>query len=71
MNKIRLECEVNKHDLASFHDCVFDATGEDLNKYGLMEVFHSLPATIKAKAYQFGMSDTVFRDDVYQHLVGK
>lgn len=57
-----------QNDWNHLHDCVFDATGRDLNTGELNEIFNSLPETIKLIALEWGMSDTVFRDGVFDHL---
>lgn len=60
-----------KHDWDSFHDTVYNSTGEDCNREQLIKIYQSLPHNLKCNALEWGMSDTVFRDNVYEHLGGE
>ena len=52
----------------SFHDVVLDAMKISLNQEGLETIFWQLPEHTRALAFQWGLSDTVFRDDAYIFL---
>jgi hypothetical protein len=64
----------NKDSVGSFHDCVFDAL--DLHDWAegylsdmfLMQAFISLPLHIRMTAFEWGLSDTVFRDEAYVYI---
>jgi hypothetical protein len=58
-----------KHDWDCFHDAVLDATGKDHTKEELEKLYEKLPDKLKSLAVQWGMSDTVFRDRVFAHLI--
>lgn len=58
----------DQRDIDAFHDCIFDSTGKTLEKEELFKIFESLPLYIKAIAFTHGMSDTVFRDLVFEFL---
>ena len=66
--KITIELEYDDHDLACFHDVILDALGPSLNDEGILVVFESLPKDIRITAFQWGMSDTCFRDAAYVYL---
>jgi hypothetical protein len=69
MNKMTIEVEFPEHDWASFHDVVWDATGkEDWTNEQLKELFLFLPRDIQHTAFQWGLSDTPFKDDAYVYL---
>ena len=55
-------------DFPRMHDVVFDATGKSMDHESLMKLFHSLPPAVKQEAYQWGLTDTVFGDRLYEHL---
>ena len=52
------------NEYKSFHDCVWEYKQVKLSVQDLKDVFESLPLYIQATAYIWGLSDTVFRDDV-------
>lgn len=53
----------DSYDWKHFHDVVFHATGESLSQDKLVEVYNTLPDNLKLMAEDYGMSDTVFRDN--------
>jgi|TARA_E500000305_G_scaffold60418_1_gene48207 hypothetical protein len=48
----------------SFCDCVYEVNGQSLSSDKLRIVFDSLPNNIQSIAYAWGLSDSVFRDEV-------
>jgi hypothetical protein len=52
----------------SFHDVVFEATGEDLDEYQLKRLFVCLPSSICHEALEWGISDTLVRESIYRFL---
>jgi hypothetical protein len=50
------------------HDVVLDSTGKSKTREELLILFQSLPIDIKNDAYNYGMNDTVFRDEVFKYL---
>jgi len=59
----------DKHDLYyMFHDVVLDAIGKDLDKDILLKIYETLPESIRCTAEQWGLSDTVFRDEAYEWI---
>lgn len=61
----------DKQDWAGFHDTIYDATDVSYNQESLEKMFDVLPNGIKMTAYEWGMSDTVFGDNVYKHFKPK
>lgn len=68
MPTIKLELEYDQHDLNSFADAVYEATETHFGNDELIAIFHTLPHSIKATAFLAGLSDTVFRDEVFVYL---
>ncbi len=48
-----------------FHDAVYEATNVSHPKEKLKELFLELPKDVQQTAFTWGLSDTVFRDEVY------
>lgn len=57
-----------KNEWNHFHDAVLTAWGTNICAEDLPELFKSLPNHEKSLAYEYGMNDTVFRDNVIIHL---
>ena len=59
--------EFDKNDWDHMHDCVLDATWDTVKKKStreeLIEIFNTLPTHLQAEAYEFGMNDTLWRED--------
>lgn len=60
--------DFDKNDWAHLHDVVYNVTGKKSTREELEKVFDSLPSHLKHLAYEWGMNDTVFRDDTYDFL---
>lgn len=52
----------------SLHDAVYNATGVSHTEEKLKELFLELPKHIQHTAFEWGLSDTVFRDEVYVYI---
>ena len=52
----------------SFHDSVYEATGISNSRPILMTMFHQLPIHIQIIAFEWGLSDTVFNDEVCKYI---
>lgn len=68
MNGVILYSILNKFDRDdwnAFHDVVYDVLGEPPDDYKLGALFAVLPEHIQMKAVEWGMGDSVFRDDAY------
>ncbi len=64
--KITIDVNFNEDDFATMHDAIIDATQKHLNQDELIEVWNLLPIGIKIPAIEFGVSDSTFRDDLYE-----
>ena len=52
----------------SFHDAVYEATDVSFSKEELKDLFYELPMNISNIALEWGLSDTVFGDEVYTYI---
>ena len=64
--KIKITLEKKDYDYLS--DIILDATGEVKTKAEIKEIWEDLPDTVKGEAIQFGIDDSVARDNIYEHL---
>lgn len=55
-------------DTSSFHDSVLEATNISLSDDKLKKLFKALPVGVQGTAYTYGLSDTVFNDQVLNHV---
>lgn len=65
--------DFDKHDWDSMHDCIINASWDDSKKGGLSlsvdelkKLFKELPKEMQADARKWGMSDTTWRDNLYE-----
>ena len=53
------------------HDCILHCTWNTTKKKStreeLVELFDKLPSVLKQEAYEFGMSDTLWRDNFIEY----
>jgi len=60
-----------KNDWNHLHDCILEATWntnkKKCNQTELEEIFRRLPEDMKNQAYEWGMSDTMWRDDFIRY----
>ena len=57
-----------KPDWCYMHDIILDLTGKSVDDTECEKVFYDLPEGIKSTAFEWGMNDTVFRDNAFVHL---
>jgi hypothetical protein len=59
--------EFTKHDWNHMYDCILQATWNTKKKKStkneLIDIFNKLPEDLKEDAYEYGMSDTLWRDN--------
>jgi hypothetical protein len=60
-----------KSDQASFHDMLYDLFGESFDTIQEAKYFKELPDSVKFIAYEWGLSDTCFRDAAWTFLKEK
>jgi len=56
------------HEWNSFHDVVYEAFNASMNRKELKAIYDSLPRYLQGNAVSWGLSDTCFRDSVYEYL---
>ncbi len=60
----------SKVGVASFHDSIFQACEISHSDEQLKVLFYELPLSIQRTAMDWGLSDTVFGDEVFMHVKG-
>lgn len=68
---MKVTVELEKEDFDVLHDVVFEVTGYEYTNEELKTVWDNLPEDIQGIAIQWGTNDTVFRDNMYEHLEKK
>ena len=63
--------QFDENDWAHLHDVILSATGKISSREELIEFYKTLPVSMQHLAEEWGMNDTVFRDNVYEHLIFK
>lgn len=58
----------DKHDWDCLHDVVYEVVGVQVEQKYLEELFKTFPQELIGKAITWGMSDTVWCEDVYKFL---
>lgn len=58
----KLDKKFTKNDWDHMHDCIVDITERNCTREELQEIFKQLPSELKHEAYDWGMSDTLWRD---------
>lgn len=59
---------LEKEDYAAIHGVVLSVTGHSFTNDQLQTIWDNLPEDIKGTAIEWGCDDTVFRDNLYEHL---
>lgn len=54
----------SKLGVCHLHDAILDATGQSLSDDELRKAFDSLPENVQQIAFEWGLSDTAFRDAI-------
>jgi len=67
----KVESLFRSDSTGSFHDAVHEAIGKSYSDNTLKKLFYVLPENIQNHAFDYGLSDTVFRDNVYVFLQQK
>lgn len=68
---MKVTVELEKEDFDALHDVVLEVTDYEYSNEELQTVWDNLPEDIKGTAIQWGTNDTVFRDNMYEHLENK
>jgi hypothetical protein len=65
---MKVYIELEKEDLDHMHDVIFEVIDREPTEEEIRRVWGELPDRIKGIATQWGTSDTVFRDSMYEWL---
>jgi hypothetical protein len=60
--------QLEQEDFNAMHDVIFEALGTKLTNAKIHVIWEELPEDIRGLAIQWGTSDTVFRDNLYEYL---
>lgn len=59
---------LEKEDFDHMHDAIYDVLGYEPTNEQIQAIWDKLPEEIQGTAIQWGCSDSVFRDDMYEWL---
>jgi len=65
---MKITIELEKEDYDAMYDVIFGVKGFQPTNDQIQEIWDSLPEHIKGTALQWGCSDSVFRDNMYEWL---
>jgi hypothetical protein len=65
---MKVTVELEKEDFDAMHDVIFDITEVKPTNEQIQKLWDEMPECIKGTAYNWGCSDTVFRDNMYDWL---
>lgn len=60
--------QLEQEDFNAMHDVIFEALDIEPTNAQIHVIWEELPEDIRGLAIQWGTSDTVFRDNLYEHL---
>lgn len=60
--------EFTQNDWAHLHDCIFHVTGKKSSQEELEKFFNLLPEDLQLEAFEWGMSDTLWRDNLIEWM---
>ena len=63
--RTKAELFASPHGVNSFHDVLVELKARDYSDDELKAAFDQLPIPIQDVAFQWGLADTVFRDDAF------
>ena len=62
--------KLTQHDWNHMHDCILHVTKKKSTREELVEIFNKLPEDMKGDAYEWGMSDTLWRNKFIEWYIG-
>jgi hypothetical protein len=60
--------QLEQEDFNAMHDVIFEVLGTKPTNAQIHVIWEELPEDIRGLAIQWGTSDTVFRDNLYEYL---
>lgn len=65
---MKVNVELEQEDFDAMHDVIFEVMGTEPNNEEIKAFWDIMPEDIKGTAIQWGCSDSVFRDNMYEWL---
>jgi hypothetical protein len=65
---MKVHIQLEQEDLDHMHDVIFEVIDREPTNEEIQRVWEELPDHIKGIATQWGTSDSVFRDNMYEWL---
>jgi len=65
---MKITIELEQKDFDAIHDVVLEALDIEPTQEQIQKLWDGLPEDIQGTAIQWGTSDTVFRDNLYEWL---
>lgn len=65
---MKKEITLEESDLLSLREVAFNATDKEITNEQAIEIWESLPQSLKNEAIHWGISDSVVRDNIYEFL---
>ena len=65
---MKVTVELEQEDFNAMHDVIFEVVGIKPTNNEIQIFWNQLPEDIQGTAIQWGTSDTVFRDNLYEWL---
>ena len=65
---MKVTVELEQEDLDHMHDVIYEVIDREPTNEEILRVWENLPEGIRETAIQWGTSDTVFRDNMYEWL---
>lgn len=66
---MKVTVELEREDFDAMHDVIFEVKGYKPTDEEIQKIWDSLPEEIQGTALQWGCSDTVFREELYDWLI--
>ena len=65
---MKVDVELEQEDFDAMHDVIFEVMGIEPSNEEIKAFWDLMPEDIKGTAIQWGCSDSVFRDNMYEWL---
>lgn len=65
---MKVKVELEREDFNAIHDVIFSVKGYKPSDEDIQKIWDLLPQDLQGIAIQWGCSDSVFRDDLYEWL---
>jgi len=63
-----MDLNFKQNDWNHLHDCIFHVTGKKSSQKELEKIFTLIPEDLQLEAYEWGMSDTLWRDNFIEWM---